>query len=135
MKPVRSVQIPLVEHNLEIGKFIFYPNIIITKYNEGVHVNFENILFPIQLIEKFYGNDTPFVYISDRQNSYSIHPFIYTEIATLFPNFIATAVVANNNRRRMLVKLERSFLKRPIDVFYEIEPAIKWSEKVLKKHT
>ncbi len=133
MKNSPVKQIPVSEHDLDIGKFTFYPNIIVCEFKEGVHVNFENAAYPIQLAQIALGSEKPVVYISHRTNSYSWDPVRYREVIDLFPNFKAFGIVSQNRRRRMLAKLERLFIKKPIGIFDNMDEAIEWAEEMIEK--
>jgi len=130
-KPITKISKPIAEHNLEVGRFIFYPNVLVVEFNEGVHVTFENSAFPIQVALQIYGSDKPIVYISHRLHSYSMDPMGYREVVELFPNFKGFAIVAQNKRRRMLAHLERLFIKKPICVFDNLESAMLWAEEIV----
>ena len=126
-------QIPLAEHDLDVGRFVFYPNIVVGEFKEGIHVTFENAAFPIQVAQMTFGSETPLVYISHRLHSYSMDPTGYRDVVALFPNFKAFVVVAKNKRRRMLAHLERFFIKKPIRVFDNLESAIEWANTYVEK--
>lgn len=130
---VRAKQIPISVHNLDVGKFTIYQNILVSEFKEGIHVNFENTALLIQIAQMAFGSEKPVVYISHRCNSYSINPVNYREYSELFPNFMGLAIVAQNKRRRMLAKLERFFIKKPIEVFDNMEDAFNWAEEMLEK--
>ncbi|MBM1105416.1 STAS/SEC14 domain-containing protein [Aurantibacter crassamenti] len=123
----------IAEHNLEIGKFLFYTNIIVGEFREGVHVTKENAIEPIYISQKIYGEYKPIVYISHRKNSYSMDPVEYKEVVDLFPNFKGFAIVSQNKYRRMIASLEKLFIKKPIEVFENMDSALIWAEKLLKK--
>lgn len=124
---------PIEVHNLDIGKFTFYPNIIVCEIKEGIHVDFENAAFAIQVAQMMLGSEKPAVYISHRTNSYSWNPIHYREIVELFPNFMALAIVSENKKRRMIANLERLFIKKPIKVFDNLDDAIQWAQEVILK--
>lgn len=127
------VQIPIAEHNLEVGRFFFYPNIVVGEFNEGVHVTYENATIPIQIATEIYGGEVPIVYISHRLHSYAMDPVGYKEVVELFPNFKAFGIVAESKRRRMLANLERLFIKKPIRVFSNLDDALKWAETIVEQ--
>ena len=134
METTTGLQSQLIaEHRLEIGNFQFYTNIIVGEFAEGVHVTRLNALKPIQLAQKTYEDNRPFVYISNRLNSYSIDPVGYTEVVGMFPNFKGFAIVSQNKYRRMLAAVEKLFIKKPISVFHNIEEAFEWSNELLEK--
>jgi hypothetical protein len=126
-------QIPLAEHKLDLGRFVFYKNISIAEVSEGTHVTFEKLSHMLQIAKGVYGNDNPFVYISNRIHSYSIDPLGYYEAIKLFPNIKAYAIVSENKQRRMLAVLEKLFIKKPIRVFDNLETAALWAEQIIAK--
>lgn len=126
-------QQPIAEHKLDLGRFVFYKNISISEVSEGTHVTFEKVADMLQIAQSVYGNDVPFVYISNRIHSYSIDPLGYYEAIKLFPNLKAYAIVSQNNRRRTLAVLEKLFMKKPIRVFDDLEKAYEWAERIIQR--
>lgn len=123
----------IAEHQLEIGKFLFYTNIVVGEFYEGVHVTKENAIEPIYISQQIYGEYKPIVYISHRLNSYSMDPVGYKEVVEMFPNFKGFAIVSKNKYRRMLASLEKLFIKKPIGVFDNMDSAFYWADKLLEK--
>lgn len=132
---IQTKRIPIVEHNLDIGQFIFYQNILVGEFAEGVHVTFENAAMLIQIATQQYGTEEPLIYLSNRKHSYSVNPVGYKEVLELFPNFKALGIVPKNKRGRMLANLERLFIKKPIRVFDNLEEAFLWAETLLLQQT
>ena len=128
----REKQKLIQTYETSIGTFEFYPNITIGVIKEGAHVTFENALVPLQMAVQMYGDDKPVVYISHRLHSYSFDPIGYRDAVRLFPNLIGFAIVANSRRKRMLVALERLFMKKTIEVFDDLDGAFAWAEKMLE---
>jgi len=133
MDTIYTKPTPIAEHNLDMGRFVFYPNFVVGEFNEGVYATFETAIVPIQLALEIYGNDKPVVYISHRLHSYAVDPVGYKEVYDLFPNFEGFAIVATNKRRRMLAHLERLFIKKPIRVFNNLDSAMLWAEEIIEK--
>ena len=131
---IKIKQTPIAEHRLDIGNFIFYQNIMVGEFAEGVHVTFEKAAFPIQIATQLYGEGKSFIYISHRKNSYSMDPVGYKELVDLYPNFIAFGIVAQNKRRRMIANLERLFIDKPIRVFDTMDNGLLWAEEVLSQN-
>lgn len=125
----------IVEHKLEIGKFLFYTNIVVGEFYEGAHVTKENAIEPILISQRIYGDCKPIVYISHRLNSYSMDPVGYKEVVDMFPNFKGFAIVSQNKYRRMLASIEKLFIKKPIGVFDNMDSAFFWAEKLLEKNS
>ena len=125
----------IAEHHLEFGNFRFYPNIMVCEFTEGIHVSKGNALETIQLAQKVFGDEIPFISISNRLNSYSIDPVGYGEVATVFPNFRGMAIVSQSKYRQMLNALQKYFFKKPIGLFHTLEGAFVWSYELLEKET
>lgn len=124
---------PILEETFSVGRFFFYPNYIVGEFNEGVHVTKKNSAEPIRMAQELYGTDIPLVYISHRLHSYSMDPIGYQEVSQMFPNFKGFAIVSENRYRRMLAKLEKLFIKKPIAVFYDLDTAFEWADDLLGK--
>jgi flavin-dependent dehydrogenase len=125
-------KVPIAEHELEIGRMTFYPNIIVGEVGEGMHITFESATIAAQVIAQTYKGTIPFVYISNRVNSYSMDPVAYKELFSLVPNLLGFAVVSESKRRRMLSNLERMFVKKPMRVFSSMDEAFDWAHKLLE---
>jgi hypothetical protein len=125
------VQKPLAEHKLDLGRFVFYMNMSIAEISEGTHVTYDKMANMLKIAENVYGNDIPFVYISNRIHSYSIDPLGYYEAIKKFPNIKGYAIVSQNKQRRTLAVLEKLFIKKPIRVFDNLEEAIEWTKQLM----
>jgi len=120
----------IVEQKWAIGKFSFYTNIVVSEFAEGIHATKDKLEEPIQYAQQIYSSKTPVVYVSHRLNSYSFDPVDYGEIVNMFPNLVGFAIVSDNKQRRMLASLEKLFIKRPISVFYHLDEALLWADKL-----
>lgn len=125
----------IVEHELKIGKFSFFQNIIVGEFYEGVHVTKSNAIEPILIAQQIYGEYKPIVYISHRRHSYSMDPIGYKEVVDMFPNFKGFAIVSKNKYRRKLAALEKLFIKKPVSTFNNLDSAIFWAKKLLNKNS
>lgn len=121
----------VVEYQLDIGRFLFYPTIMVGEFAEGVHVTKNNASKLIELTESFYRDTKQFVYISHRRHSYSMDTLAYGEVLKRFPHVKGIAIVSHNKYRRMLVSLEKLFLKKPIATFLTLHNATQWAEELL----
>lgn len=131
----RATQELIVEYKHDIGRFFFYPNIVVGELYEGVHATKENTKELTQFVKKVYGEETPFVYISHRLYPYSMDPIGSREVVKMFSNFIGFAIVSQNKYRRMIVSLEKFFIVKPIGVFYELESAFTWAEELIENNS
>jgi hypothetical protein len=131
MKTTPAKQTVNKQYDLEVGKFTFYPNIIICEFKEGVHVTFENSAFPMQLAQMAFGVEIPVVYISHRTSLYSWDPVRYQEVLELFPNIIALAMVAENKKLYNLAMKERQLVPKPIALFDNMNSCLDWAKEML----
>ena len=132
-KSLRSIQKPITTHQTEIGQFILYPNIIVGEIYQGIHITYENTLPVVHLCRQYYDNDEPVVYISNREYSYSKDPLGFLKALKQFPNIIAFSIVAQSKQGKMVAKLERFFVKRPLVIFDTLEDAFLWAENFLEQ--
>ncbi len=128
---VENFRRPLIQkHEIDIGMFYFYENFIVGEVNEGSDLNFESGKKLYELIEIYYKGIIPYVYISNRVNSYSFKPTRLHGSAQKFPNLKGYAIVTYNPVNRKIACLERTFADIPTDVFDTLEDAVLWSEKM-----
>ncbi|NHF60425.1 hypothetical protein FK220_013810 [Flavobacteriaceae bacterium TP-CH-4] len=121
------------KHDLEIGSFYFYPNFMISEVKEGVAVGFENAQEMLALAKNYYGNTTPFVYITNRINSYSFNPTVHFKTTAMFPNLKGYAVVTYDPMNHDIAQMEQSFMNKPAKNFHSLEKAIEWAESLIVK--
>lgn len=124
---------PVVEYTLETAKIVLYQNKVVVEGSEGTHVTSEKVTNVLRLVNEVFGNDIPFVYISNRIHSYSIDPLGYYEAIKTFPNLRAYVIVSPDNRRRALAILEKLFIKKPLRVFDDLESAFEWADEIVAK--
>ncbi|GAA4270936.1 hypothetical protein U6A24_03465 [Aquimarina gracilis] len=127
-------RILIEKHILDIGTFYFYENFIVGEIVEGVNLNFESGKELFKLAQANYKNDKPFVYISNRINSYSFIPTGHYKSVALFPNLKGYATVVYNDINYRIAELEQSFMNWPNGIFENLEDAIDWAEDILSSH-
>ena len=116
---------------IDIGIVYFYKNYVVTEINEGIVVNFEKAAKLLQLGIEYYGSKTPFVYISNRINSYSFEPTAHFKSTEMFPNLKGFGVVIYNKLNSDVAKMEQAFINKPTNIFYSLEEAIEWAEELI----
>lgn len=127
-----SLNLELIKkHDLEVGSFYFYKNHIVAEVNEGIAFTFEKAFQVLELGKAYYGNTTPFVYISNRVNSYSFNPTAHYKTQTIFPNLKGYAVVTYDEVNKEIAELEQTFLHKPVAIFHQLEHALKWVEEMI----
>ena len=109
-----------------------YDNYIITVINEGITLLEKHNSILIKVAESYFV-DKPFIYITNRINSYSVDPKIYFNTAQI-PNLKGFAVVTNNYQAKVNAKIEKMFFNKPFEIFTELEDAITWANEMSNQY-
>ena len=109
-----------------------YDNYIITVINEGITLLEKHNSILIKVAESYFV-DKPFIYITNRINSYSVDPKIYFNTAQI-PNLKGFAVVTNNYQAKVNAKIEKMFFNKPFEIFTEVEDAITWANEMSNQY-
>jgi len=106
-----------------------YDHYIIVIIKEGINVtpNRNNTL--IQITETYFSNK-PFIYISNRINSYSVDPKVYLKTSEI-QNLEGIAIVSNNYQAKINAQIEKMFFNKPFEIFPELEEAINWANEII----
>ncbi|MBQ4820309.1 hypothetical protein [Aquimarina sp. MMG016] len=120
------------KYDLDIGVVYFYKNFVVTEIKDETVMNFDKAAVLFRLCKKYYGNKTPFVYISNRVNSYSFEPTAHFKSVPLFPNLKGYSAVIYNKVSNDIAEMERNFLVNvPTEIFYSLEEAINWVDQLI----
>ncbi len=119
------------KYKIDIGSFYFYEQYVVGEVEEGSDLNFESGKELYELIEKHYNNIVPYVYISNRVNSYSFKPTRHYRSARLFPNLKGYAIVTYDEVNTKIAQLEESFSEIPTCIFDNLNDAINWSGHII----
>ncbi|MGB3151325.1 MAG: STAS/SEC14 domain-containing protein [Maribacter sp.] len=119
------------KHHLDVGSFSYYENYMISEVNEGLAFDFQKAAEMLKLTKVYYGNTTPFVYISNRKNSYSFNPTSHFKTGQMFPNLKGYAVVTYDTMNRDIAEMEKSFLASPVRIFDNLDDAIDWVAELI----
>ncbi|WP_108803026.1 STAS/SEC14 domain-containing protein [Aquimarina sp. Aq107] len=85
----------------------------------------------LEFVTKYF-KDKPFVYISNRVNTYAVDPTVYHE-TTKIDTLVGIAVVSKNHRQKKLTELESKFFEKKLKYFSSISEALEWKNEILKK--
>ncbi|MGJ8549908.1 hypothetical protein [Winogradskyella wichelsiae] len=107
-----------------------FDNYIIVNIKEGINVTPDRNNTLIDITETYYLNK-PFVYISNRINSYSVDPKVYLKTSKI-KNLEGLAIVSSNYQAKVNAEIEKMFFKKPFEIFSELEEAIVWADKITK---
>lgn len=118
-------------HQLDIGLFYFYENFVIGEVKEGQNIDFECAKGLYELVERYYKNTIPYVYISNRIHSYSFKPTGHYKSSGLFTNLKGYGIITYSPIGNNIAVLEQFFMNRPSAIFHNIEDAVKWAEQII----
>ena len=119
------------KYQLDIGVFTFYENYVVSEIKAGIAIDFENAAEMLRLAKMHFNNTTPFVYISNRKNSYSFNPTAHFKTAQMFPNLKGFAAVVYDVINEDIAVLEQNFLSAPVKIFKNLNDAINWVEELI----
>ena len=122
------------KHTLDIGEISFYKKYLIVRINNGVSLDYESASPILELAYFYYSDQKPFVYITDRINSYSFNPTAHFTTTRNFPNVKGYAVVAHNSLKRNIAVMEQQFLNIPKKIFTSVDDAIAWAEQIINNY-
>ncbi len=104
---------------------------MVVEIKEGIALGFDNATEMLKLAKVYYGNTTPFVYITNRKNSYSFNPTDHFKTAPLFPNLKGYGVVSYDSMNRDIAEMEKTFLNAPVKIFDNLDSAIAWVAELI----
>lgn len=120
------------QYHLSLGTVYFFENYFIAEFNEGTDIDFFNFQEIHDLVQEHFG-DSPFGFISNRINSYSIN-LNHAELFNIsYPNLKAYAVVVYKSLSEKIFELENIFFEFNRKAFNDMNDAVKWVEAILKK--
>lgn len=114
---------------MEIGNYFFYGNIVVVEAKEGINISYKKDLSIILLILNIT-KDKPWVYISNRINSYSIETMDYKYLNKV-PTLKALGIVNHTQENYINSDLEVKFCKKPYKVFENLIDAANWGKEYL----
>ncbi len=113
----------------DIGVVYFYGNIVVFEANEGVTLSYKTG-FSVLLKGLTIVGTKPFVYISNRTNSYSIKPMDYKYLNKV-PTLKCVGIVTYSEVGYSNAELESNFCKKPLRIFDNLTEAVIWGKGFL----
>ncbi|OAD91343.1 hypothetical protein A7A78_12345 [Aequorivita soesokkakensis] len=113
----------------DIGVVYFYGNIVVFEANEGVTLSYKTG-FSVLLKGLTIVGTKPFVYISNRTNSYSIKPMDYKYLNKV-PTLKCVGIVTYSEVGHSNAELESNFCKKPFRIFENLTEAVIWGKGFL----
>ncbi|MCQ0112679.1 hypothetical protein SAMN04487906_1795 [Zhouia amylolytica] len=117
----------------DFGEVDIYENYAVGVINEGEVFKRDQVLTLYQYSLEAFGKK-PFGYISNRLNSYSLDPRIYS-VTKMAPNLVAIAIVVKSPAQKMSAAVEKMFFDKPFKYFESFEKAKAWMDHQIANHT
>ena len=115
--------------NLDFSSVKLYENYMIVEMDPGVHITTKDNATLIDIADTYFKNK-PFVYITNRVNSYSVDPAIYKETSKI-KNLVGLCVVSKNFMAKSAAQIEKLFFDKAFEIFDTLPEAIKWAKTTL----
>ena len=115
--------------NLDFCNVQIYDNHIIVEMNTGVHITLKDNTTLINIVDTYFKNK-PFVYITNRVNSYSVDPAVYKETSKI-TNLVGLCVVSKNFMAKSAAQIEKLFFDKDFEIFDTLPEAIEWAKTTL----
>lgn len=111
---------------MPFGKFYLCERFLISEINSGVHFDWNKAQTVLKEVIEFYKPGKKLGYISNRINSYSVNPEIWTKTSTTSSIMIASAIVYYNYMMYLNASLEKRFSKVDMHCCLSLQEAINW---------
>lgn len=108
----------------EFGTVDVYDHYLLAVMKEGITIKPKHNDTLVHIANEYF-NDRRFGYITFRKNSYAVNPQVYKETSKI-KNLAAFAIVANSEVSFKNAALEKTFFKKPLEVFNSLDAAKVW---------
>lgn len=125
----------LKKDKTKLGELYFFENFVVSEIYEGSHVDIKSAQEVFKIIDSVYGENTPFGYISNRVNKFSISLLDSKKInSEMSSNLSYYCSVTYNHIDKMNADLEKKFCPRPFMNFSDLQSCVNWIEEALNKN-
>lgn len=114
---------------LDFVQVELYDNYLIATVKEGVVFDTKHLDAFYEIFDSYYP-DTPFVYIANRKNDYSVNPTCYMK-SSKYPNLVGMAMMCYTKPSMKNAEFEKKFYEKPFEVFESMEKAISWASIIV----
>ncbi|AUP77475.1 hypothetical protein [Flavivirga eckloniae] len=112
---------------MSFGNFFLFEKFIISELGDGVHIDWPKIKTVTNEVLDFYGENAKIGYISNRINSYSIDPCIWTKVYKKYnKRMVGGSIVSYNRMMCMNASFEKMFSRFNIKVSLSLNEALNW---------
>lgn len=117
---------------LPLGDIHFFNHIAVIEFNEGVHIDINNISEILKKLISYFGISRPFGIIANRVNSYSINLLDINSFKEKMNNLCAYGVVSHNSASAMNAEIESKFCSRENIHFKNINSGVNFVYRRVK---
>jgi len=114
---------------LEFCKIEVYFNYLVVIVDEGQTINMQKSQNLIKVAKSLFPKK-PFVYITNRINSYAVDPSVYKP-ASQIENLAGFCVVSSNFMAKTSAEIERLFMQKPFAICDTMKEALEWKKTIL----
>ena len=115
---------------LDFSTNYLFEDFFIMEVNEGEHFNSERLNILLTEIRSHYGNHKKVAYISNRVNSYSIDPVLWSYFDKDDSVLIAVSIVSYRESTFMNANIEKQLSAISIKRSRSLEEAIGWVQRL-----
>lgn len=123
---VHAQNLDYKKFELEFGNFFFCDRFVIGEIFEDVDYSWDKIETVAMLIVEYYGNNPKIGYISNRINSYSIDPRLWTQFHDTYDMIIANAIVSYTKFSHLNAHIEKLLNSKSTKRCFSLDEAIDW---------
>lgn len=118
-------------YDLGYAQVFIFKNYLINQIKDGVQVNLEHVEVLRKMIQENFG-DRKMVYISNRNQSYSVDPLVYPQVARIH-NLVGMAIVTKTQVNKTNAEFEKMFYNKEFGIFETLEESIIWAAQLISK--
>lgn len=111
---------------LEFGNFFFCEKFVIGEISEDIDYSWDKIETVAMLIVEYYGSKPKIGYISNRINSYSNDPRLWTQFHDTYDLIIANAIVSYTKFSHLNADIEKLLTSKSTKRCFSLDEAIEW---------
>jgi hypothetical protein len=111
---------------LEFGNFFFCEKFVIGEISEDIDYSWDKIETVAMLIVEYYGSKPKIGYISNRINSYSNDPRLWTQFHDTYDLIIANAIVSYTKFSHLNADIEKLLTSKSTKRCFSLDEAIDW---------
>jgi hypothetical protein len=118
-------------YDLGYAQVFIFKNYLINQIKDGVQVNLDHVEVLRKMIQENFG-ERKMVYISNRNQSYSVDPLVYPQVARIH-NLVGMAIVTKTQVNKTNAEFEKMFYNKEFGIFETLEESIIWAAELISK--